>query len=310
MAADPQASRRISARLGLSLATLALVLAGLAFALASPPADAFGDVQRAGGITYVTEHYNVLPGRTKVLASSCPRRTHVLGGGEGDSFAGYGQDYATASFPFDGSDADSQPDDGWKAQITTYDQDVGIVIYAVCAKIMPHYVADRWQIAPIGFINKAVFCGGDREVLSGGSRNPVSVRVTKSLVHDGGPTNDQWQLSLENAVDAAYHVTGFAICAHLPAGIHVSYPNGATAFPIAPGDDAVGSIDCPVGAPHAIGGGYYSGGFSFLSLRRVWDQPYPAQGQTPDSWKVRLEYTGFSNEASFEVWNTCLPDLS
>jgi hypothetical protein len=70
---------------------------------------------RSGSYTYVHSTRTKVPNNAQVEVSiGCPSRTHVTGGGVDVTGTNDGVEVAD-SFPFDGSDADTLPDDGWRA---------------------------------------------------------------------------------------------------------------------------------------------------------------------------------------------------
>ena len=75
------------------------------------------------------------PGTVKV---ACPAGTHVISGGMG-TFNGYGGILLTGSYPYDGEDKDSAPDDGWKADVTNRGG-LEVEVDALCSK-------QRWTYA-------------------------------------------------------------------------------------------------------------------------------------------------------------------
>src|SRR5687767_6829080 len=79
-----------------------------------------GEVETFGGYKYVVEERFIEPGTTRAVTAECPGKTHVVGGG-GESGGGFGDTFISSSFPFDGADRDSKPDDGWKVTHSGFD---------------------------------------------------------------------------------------------------------------------------------------------------------------------------------------------
>src|SRR5688500_5683425 len=106
------------------------LLAGALLALViAAPAEAA--VTKSGGWRYVTKRFENLGTGTKKLSARCPDGTNVYGGGHyNDGTFGYVQ--ALHSYPYDGRDRKSKPDDGWRAQLDI-STPVTAIMYAVCA---------------------------------------------------------------------------------------------------------------------------------------------------------------------------------
>ncbi|MGH2974380.1 MAG: hypothetical protein ACRDLL_05860 [Solirubrobacterales bacterium] len=66
--------------------------------------------------------------------AKCPKRYHVLGGGVLDTGT-FNTEHVNASFPIDGADADTTPDDGWFVRVDNLSTTTqGFEVFAVCAR--------------------------------------------------------------------------------------------------------------------------------------------------------------------------------
>src|SRR5687767_4318842 len=104
-----------------------------------------GEVTTFGGYKYVQHERFIEPGTTKTISAKCPGKTHVVGGG-GESGGGFGETFMSSSFPFDGGDRDSKPDDGWKVTHSGFDERREIYADAVCARVKPVYRKHSHQV--------------------------------------------------------------------------------------------------------------------------------------------------------------------
>ena len=278
------------------LAGTAAVVAGCLLSLLASPAIA-GD-----GLTYPSRTVAAAPGSTKTAAVPCPKGTHVLGGG-GNLGANYGSALLSHSYPYDGRDRNSRPDDGWKATGSALDAFVQIYVSAVCAPVRPRYRQLSFEVDPTAALTDVeVPCGGQLEVVSGGSRGPVAVRQTDGRPLDHGGSGDGFELGFDNVADDSRTVTGFAICTD---AIDVSYAvAGDYAAPAR--DRGVGSAQCPPAAPNVVGGGQRNGGASFGAARIVQDYRVPFASFT--TWWAVLDNAA-PTSFLFTVTASCVPDL-
>jgi hypothetical protein len=93
----------------------------------------------AGSVSYVTAGASAPAGRGMTAKAWCPSGTHVAGGGA--TVAGSASaSYLNASHPFDSGDADTRPDDGWRAR--GFNQSgvrKRLVVYGECVALNPRY---------------------------------------------------------------------------------------------------------------------------------------------------------------------------
>jgi hypothetical protein len=246
------------AALGISAVALVLVLAG-------PAAAA---VKQVGGLRYVTKSVAIKPDdASKRAKARCPGGTHVFGGG-GASSLGSGVDLYQ-SYPFDGPDPGSAPDDGWGVLLRNLESEKQTVkLFAVCAKHKARYRIER-LVAP------ASTQGGEATVdctkgnaVGGGVSGPSRIAM-----NSGGAGEDGFGFYLDNQGELADDVAGYVICAKVPTTL-VSTLNA----PISAGATASDSGKCP-GGTHVYSGGQFNNG-GYNSLRA--EQLRPLKGKHPD----------------------------
>jgi hypothetical protein len=129
-------------------------------------------VCKQGKVRYRSTLGRVPPGSARTLRAGCPDRTHVSGGGV-YNYGPFEDAYVAASYPYDGRDPGSVPDDGWAARV----QDVAapaptqMSVHAVCLGLRPRYVvAPPLTVgdAPVPMTGPA--CPDSRHLTAGGIR--------------------------------------------------------------------------------------------------------------------------------------------
>jgi hypothetical protein len=121
---------------------LAALVVVVAFGVTGTAIAVNKDSATPAKITISAGKYKYIETRTKdnrhrhqnSAEARCPNRYHVLGGGVLDS-GSFNTEQVNASFPVDGGDANTAPDDGWIVRLdnltaTTH----GFEVFAVCAK--------------------------------------------------------------------------------------------------------------------------------------------------------------------------------
>ncbi len=97
----------------------------------------------------------------------CPRGLHVTGGG--GSLGKAASSNLIASFPTDGKDRDTKPDDGWEAWGQAQAPDK-LRVFAVCGRKQPSYHQATDSLDP-GFGSRGLaMCGAHRHLLGVGGR--------------------------------------------------------------------------------------------------------------------------------------------
>jgi hypothetical protein len=216
---------------------LAFVLALIGVALSASSASA--------AVQYVEA--STSDGSVQSLKVACPAGTHVTGGGEA-TFNGYKGLRLRGSYPYDGGDPDSLPDDGWKLSYRNIGG-VSVEVDAACAAELPHYVAVPFTIAETSRGTKGAGCGY-RQVYSGGALGGTLVSV---LPKDGSDSDsnpdDSFQAAIDNPRSSPAQATVFAICG-------TANPDYVTVTGTAPRKTESDELqaDCP-GGESVLGGG-------------------------------------------------------
>ena len=173
-----------------------------------------------GDLAYPAKSIPNQPTGLRTGSVTCgPPKWHVTSGGV---FIATVNSWMSASFPVDGSDAGTTPDDGWRG--TVYDTvggAGGFDIYAVCAAgLKLHYVRGASGSVASGHARtRKAMCASSEHVVGGGARvsGPADrSRLVTSAPVDGSDADkipdDGWTTSVYNVSGAAKQVTPFAIC--------------------------------------------------------------------------------------------------
>lgn len=280
-------------------ATTGAVAVAVALLVAEAPAS--GEVASAGGYEYVTERRSLdAPASTTAyskIAASCPRGTHVLGGGHYNN-RGFGVVEAAHSGPYDGGDRGRAPDDGWRAVLQRRDS-VTATAYAICAPLMPTYVRKRVDVEGGATVTVRPSCrdAGDEPTSGGTSGNP-RLRHTES-----GPyvqlAVEKWTLVVDNPTPETRSFNAMTVCAPLNLDHPVDAPSAVAA-------ESQGSTSCPC-APgrFVVGGGqrYSPGGVVTVASR-----PTGFSAPAADGWQAWID--NFNAESrSFQAYAVCAKPL-
>jgi hypothetical protein len=148
----------------------------------------------------------------------CPRNLHVTGGG--GALGKPATSTLIASFPVDGSDANSKPDDGWEAWGNAGEAD-NLQAFAACTKTMPAYHRAVMTVKPAEGLRISAQCAGGQHVLGVGGRigsapagtARVQLADPDDLNHDG-VYDEAGAIFAINDVDAPSPENGiaYAIC--------------------------------------------------------------------------------------------------
>lgn len=134
------------------------IAAGVAaLALASPAGAAIQHVE-------VDETFT----GTGSIKAECPGATHVISGGMG-TFNGYGGILLTGSYPYDGGDKDSAPDDGWKIDVTNRGG-LETEANALCSGQKWKYPHEDFDFPRFKDGTGTVKCPSGTHIISGGGR--------------------------------------------------------------------------------------------------------------------------------------------
>jgi hypothetical protein len=189
---------------------------------------------RKGTVKYVTKT-GTLPASpgALTLTARCPKDMHVTGGGAVASNGGAARAaYVSSMYPIDGPDADSKPDDGWRATFYGSTQP-GTKVIAICASTKQTYAARSTQHPeqdnkiPAGTVGSGYWarCPATKHVLGIGAYiggPPGHVRVHSIYTgdaFDGDPNadadtvpDDDAFMSFSNRSSSAQPTEGWAIC--------------------------------------------------------------------------------------------------
>jgi hypothetical protein len=143
---------------------------------------------------------------------------HVVGGG---AFIATTNSWINSSYPYDGSDRDKRPDDGWAEKaMDTVGGLGGMTLDAICMRGHVHYETKRVSgVQPGSSASPAALCGKTDHVLGGGVqvRGPADqARAVSSYPIDRGDhghvPDDGWQSAAYDLSGSAKPVTSYAIC--------------------------------------------------------------------------------------------------
>src|SRR5262245_55540247 len=261
------------------LAACSLVATGLAAGSA-----AAGRVDTVGTVRYVRHGFQIEAGQAYVaIKAMCPRRTHVTGGGVSND-ADFGELSVVHTYPVDGHDRGSAPDDGWAVLLQNRDEDGHRgKVYAICTEHSVRYITQSFQVASGVQEDFDVSCPQDTFVLSGGTRGPRQVIENSTFPVD----NVGWGGYVENlsVVEKTFKQT--AVCSEIATTVEQS--NGDEVGPLS---TDTRSATCP-DALVVYGGGHDNGaGFGGLYASAL----FPA-GADHDVWRIAVD--NFSDSFSF-----------
>lgn len=183
-------------------------------------AGARTDLGTVGGLTYIFgESSAVAAGNGEDGIAECPSGEHVVGGGAqvGGNAA---ESFFNTSYPFDGSDANSTPDDGWGSHfwnLSGVTKSVDVI--AVCRKGSFKYRSGSHKVKAGHGQAVAVKCPAGTHVSGGGVYADGS--IADALVNSSYPYNgpdpgdvpdDGWKGREYNLAGSARQMTVFAIC--------------------------------------------------------------------------------------------------
>jgi hypothetical protein len=272
-----------------------LLAAGVAIAaVAAAPAEAA--VTKSGGWRYVTKRYEDVGAGTKKLSAACPDRTNVYGGGHYNTGT-FGHVQALHSYPYDGRDRRSRPDDGWRAHLEI-STPVTAIMYAVCAKPRPRYTNQLVQAAP-GLPRQEITlnCPAGTATVAGGTSGPATIPEVESYP---GPLLTQWTVGVENQ-NATGTVFRFdSICAARSLG-YSSSPDTVAAQ--TQGSDSAGCGD------HVISGGQRNDGAALGDMVAAATRPIDFANANPDAWQTWLD-NHHTSALGFTTFAICTPDVN
>jgi hypothetical protein len=152
----------------------------------------------------------------------CPAGTYVSSGGVRMLSGSDASGEVNSSYPFDGPDADTMPDDGWRVRVLNIGGgSVEFRAFAICRDSMPAYRASSEPLEPGRRFSAIMWCDsyGYGPVMGGG------VRFTGDASHQhfttttpqgapGEPPSDGWVVTVANALGGspATTITKYAVC--------------------------------------------------------------------------------------------------
>jgi hypothetical protein len=119
---------------------------------------------------YFSSSAPVRAGKAGALKVSCPRGSHVSGGGVRLIADTVSDEYVNSSYPYDGPDANADPDDGWRGRTYNASTDRDrMIVHAICIGTKPFYKT----VGPLQLVSGtsyAAVCPVSRHITGGGVR--------------------------------------------------------------------------------------------------------------------------------------------
>ena len=147
---------------------------------------------------------------------ACEPGLRVVGGG---ASANGGAIEIRSSHPFDaGSDADTQPDDGWETRLyNSSGGSVTVTSYVICsATLKPRYVLKNVNLGPTSGRSGKVKCPRNTVASSGGFETELDARLNDSRPIDTGDAgkvpDDGWSVAVHNPVGLGGSVSLGIVC--------------------------------------------------------------------------------------------------
>lgn len=217
----------------------------------------------------------------------CPAGTRVSGGGAYTTGSGL-EDEVSDSYPFDGKDADTKPDDGWKGAVNGGSASQ-MRAWAICTNAV-RLTYRSAPVQPVSFGGQVtVPCGAGQRPVGGGIGVPGKALTSplKGTVLSSFPMG--WQSSVINMTSPA--PTAYAICT--PSD-RVEHSGGSKN--LGPGLQGSHSVGCAQGSKVLGGGGtgLHTDQLEIASL--LPSDGADANGKPDDGWTM-----WFNNESASET---------
>ena len=150
--------------------------------------------------------------RTKAKVS-CAGGEHVIGGG-GKTSGKFKSQRLVATAPFDGDDANEDPDDGWRIAVdNTTKKDLRITAYATCADVDGlSYVVGAFSADPMARQDESTSCPGGQYVIGGGLTADGPFKKEKLVGSRPLANHDGWDIAVDNLTGDFLNGHVFAIC--------------------------------------------------------------------------------------------------
>jgi hypothetical protein len=219
---------------------LGVLAAGVAALALAAPAGAADPVHIEINDTFTG------PGSIK---APCPDGTHVISGGMG-TFNGYGGILLTGSYPYDGGDKDSTPDDGWKVDVTNRGG-LETAADALCIDQKFKYVDEDFKFPRFNDGTGSASCPKDTHIISGGGDAGTLIGLLPGDGKDSDKApDDKFTVHTESGATGTTKGTTWAVCGKTK----VKYVTTKTG-PIGTHEEG-GEFDaeCPSGS-NVLGGG-------------------------------------------------------
>jgi hypothetical protein len=156
--------------------------------------------------------------KTRTATALCPAGTHVTGGGASLGGAAT-ESRIVSSYPFDGGDPGTAPDDGWKVQaFNESGPDKRLTVFAACwDRAMRYTKSALGDMSPGGSFSAGPACdhltgGGVRfQGAAAAPRSAMSIPEDDGTDVDMAP-DDSWRVGAHNGGSASVSSTVFAAC--------------------------------------------------------------------------------------------------
>jgi len=183
------------------------------------------------------------------IKAPCPDGTHVIAGGMG-TFNGYGGILLLGSYPYDGSDKDHTPDDGWKVDVTNRGG-LETAANALCSSLKVEYVDEDFKFPRFDDGTGSATCPKGTHIISGGGDAGTLIGLLPGDGKDSGKVpDDKFTVHTESGASGRTKGTAWAVCGKTK----VKYVTAKTG-PIGPHHESSETdADCPSGST-VLGGG-------------------------------------------------------
>lgn len=182
-------------------------------AVLAPAASA--STQSAGGLKYVTESTRAKDLGVVTATAACPKGTRAIGGGERNG-AGFGVFALEQTFPYDGGDRGSKPDDGWRVRVRHFSSFAHrLKVTAICGDAKVSYREERFDVGggtQTG--EESVGCPSDTFALSGGVEAAKKSLMYLNSAYPAEPSDTgatAWGMYVDNP-GSATKATAHVVC--------------------------------------------------------------------------------------------------
>jgi hypothetical protein len=180
----------------------------------------------AGGTqpTYPTQDGTVAgEDNSAARTAFCPEAMHVSSGGVRMLSGTAASGEVNSSYPVDGPDADSTPDDGWGARVVNIGGgSISFRTFAICRDSMPVYRVQSQSFPPGSASGAIMYCenpygygpvmGGGAKFI-GGTRSRQNLTSTYPSGSPGGPPSGGWIVRTDNAASGSATILArYSVC--------------------------------------------------------------------------------------------------